>query len=215
MPGLAPAEGTHSNNRMSLAAKKYWIFDLDGTLTVPAHDFDAIRSDLGLPQGRPILEQLAELPEGRRARLFERLDEIELEIARRARAQAGSRELLSELRSRGAKIGILTRNSHATALETLRACALSEFFAPREVMSREMCALKPSGDGIKKLLSLWSAPPSEAVMVGDYIFDILAGHDAGTTTIFVDNLGRPEFASKADRSVRSLVEIVEMIGEPQ
>jgi predicted HAD superfamily phosphohydrolase YqeG len=79
-------------------------------------------------------------------------------------------------------------------------------------MSREMCALKPSGEGIKKLLALWSARSSEAVMVGDYIFDVLAGHDAGATTIFVDNLGRPEFAAKADRSVRNLAEIVEMIG---
>jgi len=196
---------------MSLAAKKYWIFDLDGTLTVPAHDFDAIRTELGLPQGRPILEQLAEVPEERRARLFARLDEIEIEIARRALPQPGSRELLAVLRSRRARIGILTRNSHATALETLRACGLSEFFSPPEIMSREMCALKPSGDGIKRLLSLWDAASSDAVMVGDYLFDILAGHDAGTTTIFVDNLGRPEFASKADRSVRSLEEIVAMI----
>jgi len=201
------------SNGMTLAAKKYWIFDLDGTLTVPAHDFDAIRTELGLPQGRPILEQLAELTEERRTRLFERLDEIEIEIARRARAQPGSRELLAALRARGAKIGILTRNSHATALETLRACALAEFFAPPEIMSREMCALKPSGDGIKKLLSLWDAAPGDAVMVGDYLFDILAGHDAGTTTVFVDNLDRPEFASKADRSVKSLEEIVAMIGE--
>jgi len=199
---------------MTLADKKYWIFDLDGTLTVPAHDFDAMRRELGLPQGRPILEQLAELGEERAAVLFARLDEIELEIARRARPQPGSRELLAALRARGARIGILTRNSHGTALETLRTCGLAEFFDPPHIMSREMCALKPSGDGIKRLLTLWNASPVDAVMVGDYLFDILAGHDAGTATIFVDNLGRPEYASQADRSVKSLEELVAMIGRP-
>ena len=41
-----------------LTRRPCWIFDLDGTLTVAAHDFDAIRAELGLPQGRPILEAL-------------------------------------------------------------------------------------------------------------------------------------------------------------
>ena len=28
---------------MNLADRRYWIFDMDGTLTVAIHDFDAIR----------------------------------------------------------------------------------------------------------------------------------------------------------------------------
>ena len=27
-----------------------WVFDLDGTLTVHQHDFDAIRAELGIPE---------------------------------------------------------------------------------------------------------------------------------------------------------------------
>ena len=38
------------------------IFDLDGTLTVPTLDFDAIRADIGAGDG-PILEYLQGLPE--------------------------------------------------------------------------------------------------------------------------------------------------------
>ena len=59
-----------------LTASKYWVFDMDGTLTVAVHDFNAIRDELGLPQGRPILEQLAEMPEERSGPLRERLDEV-------------------------------------------------------------------------------------------------------------------------------------------
>ena len=40
----------------------HWIFDLDGTLTVAAHDFDKIRGTLGLPRNEPILEVLETYP---------------------------------------------------------------------------------------------------------------------------------------------------------
>jgi HAD superfamily hydrolase (TIGR01509 family) len=199
---------------MNLSEKKYWIFDMDGTLTVPAHDFDAIRRELGLSLGRPILEQLAELPEERAKALFERLDEIELGIARRAEPQRGSLELLAHLRTKGAGLGILTRNSRSTALETLRICGFTEFFDPRHVMSREMCALKPSGDGVRKLLGLWDALPGEAVMVGDYLFDIMAGREAGVETVFIDNLGREEYARQADRSVKTVGELLALLSQP-
>lgn len=192
---------------MRLADKKFWIFDMDGTLTVPAHDFDAIRRELGLSLGRPILEQLADLAAEEARPLYARLDAIEKEIALRAEPQPGAHELLVALRERGMTLGILTRNSRVTSMETLRRCGLSEFFDAGNVMSREVCALKPSGDGVKKLLELWGASPKDAVMVGDYLFDIMAGREAGTTTVFIDNLGREEFARQADRSVKTLHEL--------
>ena len=34
--------------------RRHWIFDLDGTLTVAAHDFAAIRRTLGIPPGRDV-----------------------------------------------------------------------------------------------------------------------------------------------------------------
>ena len=34
----------------------HWLFDMDGTLTIAMHDFDAMRAELGLPVGVPILE---------------------------------------------------------------------------------------------------------------------------------------------------------------
>jgi len=203
-----------AHRTMNLKDKKFWIFDMDGTLTVPAHDFDAIRRELGLSLGKPILEQLAELPEARAKALFERLDEIEVEIAQRAEPQRGSLELLARLRAKGAGLGILTRNSRATALETLRICGFSEFFDPRYLMSREMCALKPSGDGVRKLLDLWGASPDDSVMVGDYLFDIQAGREAGVETVFVDNLGREEYARQADRSVKTIEELLALLDHP-
>ena len=45
--------------RSPLAGRGHWVFDMDGTLTVAAHDFDAIRRELGVPAGKPLLETLA------------------------------------------------------------------------------------------------------------------------------------------------------------
>jgi len=47
---------------------KLVIFDLDGTLLDSPLDFDAIRCEIGLPDGQPILEALEGLPPPERAR---------------------------------------------------------------------------------------------------------------------------------------------------
>ena len=47
----------------TLLQRKYWIFDLDGTLTVAVHDFNAIRNELGIPAGQPIIKTIESLPD--------------------------------------------------------------------------------------------------------------------------------------------------------
>jgi HAD superfamily hydrolase (TIGR01509 family) len=192
---------------MTLRDRTHWIFDMDGTLTVAAHDFDAIRAELGLKPEIPILEQLEEIPAEQAAPLRVRLEEIEMEIATRSEAQAGAMELLSALRARGATIGILTRNSHHGALETLYACRLADFFDTDNILGRESCAPKPSAEGILQLLERWGARPSQAVMVGDYLFDLVAGRKAGVAAVYFDPSGRFEWGSRADVSVSALSEL--------
>ena len=89
----------------SLMKKPYWVFDMDGTLTIAQHDFDAIRADLGLPEGLPILESLEKLPTAEAKVLHHKLNEIELEIAHQSKPADGAANLLEMLLSRGSKIG--------------------------------------------------------------------------------------------------------------
>lgn len=42
--------------QLNLSQCRAFIFDLDGTLTLAVHDFEAIRRSLGIPAGVPILE---------------------------------------------------------------------------------------------------------------------------------------------------------------
>jgi len=189
---------------VELERRPFWIFDMDGTLTVAVHDFDALRAELGLRPKEPILEQIAEAPEDRARQLLAQLDELELGLARRARAADGAHALLERLCARGARLGIVTRNSFANAVETLRACELERFFAPECVLGREAAAPKPDPEGIRQLLAHWGAEPHQAVMVGDYRYDLLAGRAAGTATVYVDIRGGFEFAEHADVAVDSL-----------
>jgi HAD superfamily hydrolase (TIGR01509 family) len=185
---------------------------MDGTLTVAVHDFDAIRAELGLQPKKPILEQLALLPESRAKQLFARLDALELELALEARAAEGAVHLLESLAGRGAALGIVTRNTHANALETLRVAGLARFFASDCVIGREAALPKPDPQGIHRLLARWNAAPESAVMVGDYRFDLLAGRAAGTATVYVDPEGTFPFAEHADVSVDSLAALARLLG---
>lgn len=192
---------------MNLRELDHWIFDMDGTLTVAVHDFDAIRATLELPPGQPILETIATLPSEQAGILYRRLDEIEWQLASQAKPQMGARELLCGLQQRGAQLGILTRNNRRNAYETLRVCDLLEFFDPACVLGRESAAPKPNPDGIHQLLARWGADPSAAVMVGDRGFDLVAGRRAGTATVLVDVAGN-QWLDEADLRIQDLHELL-------
>jgi HAD superfamily hydrolase (TIGR01509 family) len=185
---------------MPLCNHQNWIFDLDGTLTVAAHDFDWIRSELGLRPGEPILEQLEELPAPMATEKHGRLDAIEAEIARSSQAQPGAHAFLSMLYD-GAhvkNIGIVTRNNRRNALTTLDACGLSAFFTTDNILGRESCDPKPSPDGIQKLLARWNVVATDTVYVGDYLYDLLAGRAAGTSVVHFDESGANNWPERAD-----------------
>ena len=190
-----------------LLRRRHWIFDLDGTLTVAVHDFEAIREQLGLPPGRPILEQLAERPADERAVLAAELAAIEQDIARGARPAEGAAELLDRLSAQGHPLGILTRNTHANAMITLAASGLERWFAPEHVLGRDEAAPKPSPEGVRVHLRRWRADPADAVMVGDFAFDLQAGRAAGVATLYLDPSGVFPHAEWADVCLESFAQL--------
>ena len=54
------------------------------------------------------------------------------------------------------------------------------------------------------LLSGWDAPAHQAVMVGDFSFDIEAGRRAGTATVYFDVNRSFAFSDAADVTVHRL-----------
>lgn len=189
---------------MDILSLKYWIFDLDGTLTHAIHDFESIRAELGIPAGAPILETLGAMPVNESEPLYTRLHQIEIELAYKAVAQPGVEELLRMLRVAGKRLGIVTRNTRHSVDETLSRCGLAKYFDPEFIVSREGSRPKPSPDGINQLLSLWGGLARQGVMVGDYLYDLQAGRAAGTWTLYIDPDGVFPFHEHADQCIPGL-----------
>lgn len=190
-----------------LHERQHWIFDLDGTLTVSAHDFDYMRAELGLDNKTPILEALSAMPAEQSAPLWQRLNELECYFAGKAKIMDGSRAFLEKLAARGARLGILTRNVMPVVLETLRACDIAHLFSAEFIMDRDACTPKPSAAGIHHLLDLWQADAGDAVMVGDYLYDLQAGRSAGVTTIHLDSRRESTWPEYTDIYIRDFSEI--------
>jgi HAD superfamily hydrolase (TIGR01509 family) len=157
------------------------IFDLDGTLTEPLLDFDAMRAEIGLLPGLPILEQLEGGDAELRARAEEVLRRHERDAIARATLADGCVELLALLAARRIPAAILTRNVREVV------SAFSERFNFRfaGVYTREDGPPKPSPAGALALCAAMGAHPSDTLAVGDYKHDILAGRRAGCFTALV------------------------------
>lgn len=193
--------------RSDILHRDHWIFDLDGTLTVAIHDFALIRATLGIPEGRDILGHLQALPEAEALLANGRLCEMEQEIADRTEAAVGAADLVELLHSRGARLGVLTRNTRDIALRTLGRIGLAGYFETANVLGREEALAKPDPDGIFKLASRWQVHPSALVMVGDYAFDLQTGRAAGAATIHVDPSRGFRWPELTDLAVGSLAEL--------
>jgi HAD superfamily hydrolase (TIGR01549 family) len=186
------------------------IFDMDGTLTRPYFDFDAIRREIGLPAGTgtPILEALESMTPAERARAEAILHAHEHRAAAESELQEDALHVLETIRAAGIRVGLLTRNS--------RVC--TEMVMTRHglvfdcVHTREDGPVKPSPDAILRMCAWWGIAPGGVWMVGDYLFDIQAGRAAGTrTALIIGDAPVPEYAEQADVVIRRLAELLPLV----
>ncbi|MEH6650658.1 MAG: HAD-IA family hydrolase [Motiliproteus sp.] len=166
-----------------LLSKKFWIFDLDGTLTQPLHDFAAIRTSLGIPASSGILEYIQQQPEPLRSRLNEQLTAIEIDVAERTKPMPYACDLIQGLHHQGIELAILTRNRRDCVDIVLQRLGLTQCFAAQQIIASECAEPKPSPAGIDRLIAQWQCRLSQCVMVGDYLYDLQAGRAAGVDTV--------------------------------
>ncbi|MBC3957203.1 HAD family hydrolase [Pseudomonas triticifolii] len=196
---------------MTLHDIRHWVFDMDGTLTVPVHDFAAIKRELGMPQDADILGHLAALPAAESAAKHAWLLEHERELALGSLPAQGAVELVRELAARGYRLGILTRNARELAHITLEAIGLADCFAVDDVLGRDEATPKPHPAGLLKLASAWDVEPTSMVMIGDYRHDLDCGRAAGAKTVLV-NLPENPWPELADWYAVDCVALRGMLG---
>ena len=184
------------------------IFDLDGTLTVPVLDFDAIRAELGLT-GEPILEAMARMDDKRRAQAEAILEDHERRAAYGSILQQGAAETLAELRRRGYRLAILTRNARRWVQVVLEKHGL----VVDALRCRDDGAIKPSTEPVKALCDGLGCRTAESWMVGDHLFDIRSGREAGCTTVLMlGDRPAPDYAGQADHVIRRLCQLLDLLG---
>lgn len=180
------------------------IFDLDGTLVDSQLDFDLMRQEMDLPPG-PILESIAALPPDHAELCHIILRKHELAGAERATLLPGVAQLLDKAQAREIPIGIVTRNSREISTVVLRRLEIRHDI----LITRDDGPIKPDPWAVRHICDTWNIPARQAVMIGDYQFDVLSGRGAGTRTVLLTHPVPPhEYPNyeQADLLLSSLAE---------
>jgi len=185
------------------------IFDLDGTITKPFFDFDAIRREIGLDEtAGPILEAMEKMTPTQRARAKNILDYHEKLAVEQSDLNDGARETLDTLYKAGIKIGILTRNKKANTLAVAQKHNLKFDF----IFDRDDGPVKPDAFGVFEICRRFNVKPQETLVVGDYLFDILCAKAAGAISVLLANHPKAaEFAKHADFTIEKIDQILQII----
>ena len=185
------------------------LFDLDGTLTEPALDFDSIRREAGAPDGVPVLEYIEGLDEAGASRVTAILERHEKEAARRSRLNAGAGEILALVADLGLRVAIITRNSR----RSVEAFLARHGMAVDAVVAREDASPKPSPEPVRVACRAIGVSPEETIMVGDYLFDMQSGRAAGAKTAHVAGAHPLPDDFDVDYRLRSLHELAPIVRE--
>lgn len=180
------------------------VLDMDGTITRFNLDYMSARRralqelerlNLRSPEMTDqlslflILKQVKEVLEPSafselRRKVYGFLEEMEVRAAREVVLYPGVVETIRKLRSRGLKIGLVTNNGRAGTELTLEQYQLGPLF--EAVVTRDDCEeMKPDSAPVRKVLAEMRVAPSEAILVGDGVMDIVAARAAGLPAVAV------------------------------
>lgn len=189
------------------------VFDMDGTLTFDALDFDTLRKELGLQVRHPILECIDTLGPNERQQAWETLHRHEAVAAEKCQLRPGAEQVLERLRRRGLKTALLSRNSQRSVETVLRRYPI--FFD--HIASRDQAPIKPAGESLLRICRALRISAEKTLMVGDYVFDLQVATNAGTHSVLLvePESTLPYFAQQATYLIRKLEDIGLLVAAPE
>lgn len=185
------------------------IFDLDGTITEPYFDFDAIRQEMGFSKDAgPVLELMQKMSKEERRRAEKILIAHEQRAVDESTLSPGAAATLAAIRDVGLRIGVLTRNLKANVLAVAKKHGLTFDY----IVGREEGPAKPDPSGVLEICSAFGVRPQETFVVGDYLFDLLCARSAGAIAVWLRNShAREDFSASADYTIDTLPKILTII----
>lgn len=181
------------------------LFDMDGTLTRPRLDFDAIRRAMGV-EG-PILEALEKLTGDRRTAAERILHRYEEEAAAQSALNPGCRELLEQVRTLRLPSALVTRNTRKSVTTVFERHDLHFDVC----VTREDGKFKPDPAPLLLACERLSVRPADAWMVGDGYHDIEAANAAGMTSIWLSHGNARQFTAEPTVVVLDLPELSRLL----
>jgi len=180
------------------------VFDFDGTLAVLNIDFSEMREQVFQLMRKysvneekikeryllEIIDEVVQILSRKNPAAAETfyeeahqiLHEVELMAAEEGKLLPGVEAALKSLRSRGLKVGIVTRNCEEAVRKVIPDIeAFCDVFVPRDLIKR----VKPHPEQLTSVLKALHVAGEETVMVGDHTIDIQAGKRVGMRTIGV------------------------------
>ena len=183
------------------------IFDMDGTITKPVLDFEAIRIELGLESLEHISHQLSQLSADKQAAAWSIIHKHEANAMLLQELQPGFLDVLELCRIHKLKVGLLTLNIRQS-VDLLCEKFDLEFDG---IITREFEFIKPSPEPLFHLLNQWELQPHESFMIGDYIHDLECANQAGAASCYFFNPGTEDFSAHANHTVKSMADLHELL----
>ncbi len=180
---------------------------MDGTLTIPSINFIRLRDALGLQPYEDLLGVISSYNEEQKKQHLYIIEQYEKEALEKVRLQPDVNSVLAVFAAADLKLGIITRNSNASAEKVLSLIDID--FDP--VLTRDFTPVKPDPAPINKILDIWSFLPENVLMVGDFRDDILCGKNAKTFTCFFSNPDKASYSELADFTISSFSELKQLI----
>ncbi len=180
---------------------------MDGTLTCPLLDFDAIRAEMQITG--PILEAMRGMSPERLATAQAILDRHESRAAEQSTLNDGCDELLGWLREHDIRSALITRNSRASVDIVLAKHGIHGHFDL--LISRELSPTKPHPFPLLHACEQLGVDKHDTWMVGDGSHDVEAGVAAGIRTVWISHGERRSFAAEPTHEIRTLRELIELL----
>lgn len=174
------------------------LFDLDGTLinTIPLIrlTFEKVFADFGIPWangevlktiGLPLREVAEQYAPGRVEEFLEQYAAFQSTKHKEyTKLYPGTLETLKLIKMKGFRTGVVTSKRKVPA-QTGMALTGIDSYIEIAISVEDVSKPKPNSEPVLKALELLNMQPEDALYVGDSWYDVLAGKQAGVTTVGV------------------------------